>query len=164
MSFQGTINQGIGAIGAVAGVKKVVEGQQAGNELTEKNNELAEKTNELAKDQVAATEKQTEAINAQTETISKAQEQWNKINEPDYGQTMLNAEAEAKSIASLLNSQYPGYKLENVRNSYNNQAKSDIQKLEEAHQTALEKWKTAAMEYNYPNGKQMSRTLTGGND
>ena len=157
MSFQGTINQGIGAIGAVAGVKKVVEGQKAGNELTEK-------TNELAKDQVAATEKQTEAINAQTETISKAQEQWNKINEPDYGQTMLNAEAEAKSIASLLNSQYPGYKLENVRNSYNNQAKSDIQKLEEAHQVALEKWKTAAMEYNYPNGKQMDRTLTGGND
>ena len=150
MSFQGTINQGIGAIGAVAGVKKVIEGQQAGNEL--------------AKDQVAATEKQTEAINAQTETISKAQEQWNKINEPDYGQTMLNAEAEAKSISSLLNSQYPGYKLANVRNSYNDQAKSDVQKLEEAHQTALEKWKTAAMEYNYPNGKQMSRTLTGGND
>ena len=157
MSFQGTINQGIGTIGALAGVKKVVEGQQTGNEL-------AEKTNELAKDQVAATENQTEAINAQTETISKTQEQWNKINEPDYGQTMLNAEAEAKSIASLLNSQYPGYKLENVRNSYNNQAKSDVQKLEEAHQTALEKWKTAAMEYNYPNAKQMSRTLTGGND
>ena len=164
MSFQGTINQGIGAIGAVAGVKKVVEGQKAGNELTEKSNQLTEKTNELAKDQVAATEKQTEAINAQTETISKAQEQWNKINEPGYGQTMLNAEAEAKSIASLLNSQYPGYKLENVRNSYNNQAKSDIQKLEEAHQVALEKWKTAAKEYNYPNGEQMNRTLTGGND
>lgn len=155
MSFQGTINQGIGAIGAVAGVKKVVEGQQAGNEL--------------AKDQVAATEKQTEAINAQTETLSKAQEikpqeQWNKINEPDYGQTMLNAEAEAKSIASLLNSQYPGYKLASVRNSYNNEAKSTIQKLEEAHQTALEKWKESAIGYNYPKGKQMSRTLTGGED
>ena len=150
MSFQGTINQGIGAIGAVAGVKKVVEGQQAGNEL--------------AKDQVAATEKQTEAINAQTEKLDKVQEQWNKINEPDYGQTMLNAEAEAKSIASLLNSQYPGYKLANVRNSYNNEAKSTIQKLEEAHQTALEKWKEAAIVYNYPKGKQMSRTLTGGED
>ena len=154
MSFQGTINQGIGAIGAVAGVKKVVEGQQAGNEL--------------AKDQVVATEKQTEAINAQIETLSKTQitpqEQWNKINEPDYGQTMLNAEAEAKSIASLLNSQYPGYKLANVRNSYNNEAKSTIQKLEEAHQTALEKWKEAAMDYNYPKDKQMSRTLTGGED
>lgn len=162
MSFQGTINQGIGAIGAVAGVKKVVEGQQAGNEL-------AEKTNELAKDQVAATEKQTEAINAQTETLSKAQEikpeeQWNKINEPDYGQTMLNAEAEVKSIASLLNSQYPGYKLASVRNSYNNEAKSTIQKLEEAHQTALEKWKDAAVGYNYPKDKQLSRTLTGGED
>ena len=150
MSFQGTINQGIGTLGAIAGVKRVVEGQQAGNEL--------------AKDQVAATEKQTEAINAQTEKLDKVQEQWNKINEPDYGQTMLNAEAEAKSIASLLNSQYPGYKLANVRNSYNNQAKSDVQKLEEAHQTALDKWKTAAMEYNYPNGKQMSRTLTGDDD
>ena len=61
MSFQGTINQGIGTIGALAGVKKVVEGQQAGNEL--------------AKDQVAATEKQTEAINARTEKIDKVQEQ-----------------------------------------------------------------------------------------
>ena len=150
MSFQGTINQGIGTIGALAGVKKVVEGQQAGNEL--------------AKDQVAATEKQTEAINARTEKIDKVQEQWNKINEPDYGKTMLNAEAEAKSIASLLNSQYPGYKLANVRNSYNNQAKSDVQKLEEAHQTALDKWKSAAMDYNYPNGNQMNRTLSGGND
>ena len=157
MSFQGTINQGIGAIGAIAGVKKVAEGQQA-------SNELAEKTNELAKDQVAATEKQTEAINAQIQNTSKVQKQWDKINEPDYGQTMLNAEAEAKSIASLLNSQYPGYKLANVRNSYNNEAKSDIQKLEEAHQTALDKWKTAAKDYNYPNKEQMTRTLTGGND
>lgn len=157
MSFQGTINQAIGTIGAVAGVKRVVKGQQA-------QTEAAENQVEETKKQVEATEKQTEAINAQTETISKTQEQWDKINEPDYGQTMLNAEAEAKSIASLLNSQYPGYKLSNVRASYNNARKDEVQKLEEAHQLALDKWKQAAKDYNYPNGKQMNRTLTGGND
>lgn len=108
--------------------------------------------------------KQTKAIEDQTETMNKAQEKWDKINEPDYGQTMLNAEAEAKSIGSLLNSQYPGYKLANVRGSYNAQKKFDVEQLENAHQLALEKWKEAAMAYNYPNGKPMVTTLTGGND
>lgn len=61
---------------------------------------------------------------------------------------MLNAEAEAKSIGSLLNSQYPGYKLANVRSSYNDQQKFDVQKLEESHLLALEKWKEAAIAYN----------------
>lgn len=49
MSFQGTINQGIGAIGAVAGVKKVIEGQQKGNELAQESNTLAKEANLQAK-------------------------------------------------------------------------------------------------------------------
>lgn len=95
MSFQGTINQGIGAIGALAGVKKVVEGQQA-------SNELAEKTNELAKDQVAATEKQTEAINKQTDKVASI---YNQL--PSQGEQLVAAQASRKAIESLMNAQYP---------------------------------------------------------
>ena len=95
MSFQGTINQGIGTIGALAGVKKVIEGQQAGNEL-------AEKTNELAKDQVAATEKQTEAINKQTDKVTSI---YNQL--ASQGEQLVSAQASRKAIESLMNAQYP---------------------------------------------------------
>ena len=88
MSFQGTINQGIGAIGALAGIKKVVEGQQA--------------TNELAKDQVAATEKQTEAINKQTDKVASI---YNQL--PSQGEQLVAAQASRKAIESLMNAQYP---------------------------------------------------------
>ena len=61
MSFQGTINQGIGAIGAIAGVKKVVEGQQATNELAQKTNELAKAQQQhLANKEVASAQRQLE--------------------------------------------------------------------------------------------------------
>ena len=95
MSFQGTINQGIGAIGAMAGVKKVIEGQQETNKLTEK-------TNELAKDQVAATEKQTEAINKQTDKVASI---YNQL--PSQGEQLVAAQASRKAIESLMNAQYP---------------------------------------------------------
>ena len=88
MSFQGTINQGIGTIGALAGVKKVVEGQQKGNEL--------------AKDQVAATEKQTEAINKQTDKVASI---YNQL--PSQGEQLVAAQASRKAIESLMNAQYP---------------------------------------------------------
>ena len=88
MSFQGTINQGIGAIGALAGIKKVVEGQQV--------------TNELAKDQVAATEKQTEAINKQTDKVASI---YNQL--PSQGEQLVSAQASRKAIESLMNAQYP---------------------------------------------------------
>ena len=101
MSFQGTINQGIGTIGAMAGVKKVIEGQQAGNEL-------AEKTNELAKDQVAATEKQTEAINKQTDKVASI---YNQL--PSQGEQLVAAQASRKAIESLMNAQYPYRNLKN---------------------------------------------------
>ena len=88
MSFQGTINQGIGTIGALAGIKKVVEGQQS--------------SNELAKDQVAATEKQTEAINKQTDKVASI---YNQL--PSQGQQLVAAQASRKAIESLMNAQYP---------------------------------------------------------
>lgn len=69
MSFQGTINQGIGAIGAIAGVKKVVQGQQATNELTQKTNELAKAQQEyLANKEVASAERQLETAKYDLDT------------------------------------------------------------------------------------------------
>ena len=94
MSFQGTINQGIGTIGAMAGVKKVIEGQQAQTEATE--------------NQVAATEKQTEAINAQTDKVTSI---YNQL--PSQGEQLVAAQASRKAIESLMNAQYPYRNLKN---------------------------------------------------
>ena len=94
MSFQGTINQGIGTIGAMAGVKKVIEGQQS--------------SNELAKDQVAAIEKQTEAINKQTDKVASI---YNQL--PSQGEQLVAAQASRKAIESLMNAQYPYRNLKN---------------------------------------------------
>ena len=95
MSFQGTINQGIGTIGALAGVKKVVEGQQTQAELTENQVAATEK-------QVAATEKQTEAINKQTDKVASI---YNQL--PSQGEQLVAAQASRKAIESLKNAQYP---------------------------------------------------------
>ena len=67
MSFQGTINQGIGTIGAMAGVKKVIEGQQKGNELAQETNDKQDEANAIAKAnlQVKAIEAEKEEKNAQ---------------------------------------------------------------------------------------------------
>ena len=131
MSFQGTINQGIGTIGALAGVKKVVEGQQAGNELTEK-------TNELAKDQVSATEKQTEAINAQTEKLDKISNEYNRI--PTAAEELQNAQMATKALQSLLNSQYPYRNLKgwNPEKQLSGQRLNDYNTLTSALATAKE--------------------------
>ena len=131
MSFQGTINQGIGTIGALAGVKKVVEGQQAGNELTEK-------TNELAKDQVSATEKQTEAINAQTEKLDKVSNEYNRI--PTAAEELQNAQMATKALQSLLNSQYPYRNLKgwNPEKQLSGQRLNDYNTLTSALATAKE--------------------------
>ena len=94
MSFQGTINQGIGTIGALAGVKKVIEGQKTQAELTE--------------NQVAATEKQTQAINAQTDKIASI---YNQL--PSQGEQLVAAQASRKAIESLMNAQYPYRNLKN---------------------------------------------------
>lgn len=101
MSFQGTINQGIGAIGAMAGVKKVIQGQQAQKEATENQVAATEK-------QVAATEKQTEAINAQTDKVASI---YNQL--PSQGEQLVAAQASRKAIESLMNAQYPYRNLKN---------------------------------------------------
>ena len=62
MSFQGTINQGIGTIGALAGVKKVVEGQQVTNELAKAQQE------HLANKEVASAQRQLETAQYDLDT------------------------------------------------------------------------------------------------
>ena len=62
MSFQGTINQGIGTIGALAGVKKVVEGQQETNKLAQAQQQ------HLADKEVASAERQLETAKYDLET------------------------------------------------------------------------------------------------
>lgn len=90
MSFQGTINQGIGAIGAMAGVKKVIEGQQETNELAQKTNELAKAQQQhLANKEVTAAERQLETAQYDLDTnevqsMAKAKEEdkelWDKAS------------------------------------------------------------------------------------
>lgn len=60
MSFQSSVNQAIGTVGALAGMKKVVEGQQKGNELAQETNATAK-----ANLQVKALEAEKEEKNAQ---------------------------------------------------------------------------------------------------
>lgn len=67
------------------------------------------------------------------------EQQVKALNSPDYGRTMTNAEAEAKSIASLRNALYPGNKIKNIRNSYSDSQKAELQGLDESYQLALEK-------------------------
>ena len=90
MSFQGTINQGIGTIGALAGVKKVVEGQQATNELAQKTNELAKAQQEhLANKEVASAQRQLETAQYdldtnEVEAMAKAKQEdkkgWDEVS------------------------------------------------------------------------------------
>ena len=60
MSFQSGVNQAIGTLGALAGVKKVAEGQQKGNESAQEANDIAK-----ANLQVKAIEAEKEEKNAQ---------------------------------------------------------------------------------------------------
>ena len=82
MSFQSGVNQAIGTIGALAGVKKVIEGQQKGNDLAKAQQQ------HLANKEVAAAERQLETAKYdldtnEVEAISKAKEDketWDKAS------------------------------------------------------------------------------------
>lgn len=60
MSFQSSVNQAIGTVGALSGMKKVAEGQQKGNESAQEANDIAK-----ANLQVKAIEAEKEEKNAQ---------------------------------------------------------------------------------------------------
>lgn len=132
MAIQNSMNQLVGTLSTVSAIGKHLENQ----------------------------EKQAKATEDNTNQLSTLQKQVADLNSPDYGRTMTNAEAEAKSIASLMNALYPGNKMKNIRDSYSATQKADVEGLERSHQLALEKWKQAALEYNYPGGTQMNRTLS----
>lgn len=114
-AIQNSLNQAVGTVASVAAIGKHLSNQNETIVKQEEANKLAEKNNDLL-------EKQVEALNS-----------------PDYGRTMTNAEAEAKSIASLRNALYPGNKIKNIRNSYSDSQKAELQGLDESYQLALEK-------------------------
>lgn len=145
MGFQSTINQAIGTMGALAGVKKVVEGQQAQEAATKKQTE--------------SIEKQTEAINAQTDKVA---EQYNRI--PEAGEQLIAAQASRKALQSLMNAQYPYRNLKN----WSPEKQLNQARLDEYRQ--LESALNTAKQYELDKGKEMpqlSKNLTeeeGGNE
>lgn len=66
-TIQNSINQAVGTIGAVAGIRRVVKGQQEGNKLAEETNAKQDEANAIAKAnlQVKAIEAEKEEKNAQ---------------------------------------------------------------------------------------------------
>lgn len=82
MSFQSSINQAIGTVGAAAGIKRVVESQQKGNELAEAQQE------HLANKEVVAAQRQLETAQYdldtnEVESIAKAKQDkeiWDKAS------------------------------------------------------------------------------------
>ena len=86
MSFQGTINQGIGTIGALASVKKVVEGQQKNNELNEDSNAIA-KANLQAK----ALEAEQEEMNAKDALLQNDSDIYDReVSEKGYANAITD--------------------------------------------------------------------------
>lgn len=138
-TIQNSINQGLGTIaGGVLGIKHIQE-----------QNEQIKATQDVAE--------------ATKENTNVAQEQWEELNKPDYGRNLTNAQAERKALASLMNAQYPGSLLKNYNPETritNAQNRAEFYKLRESYSTAQKKEIQAGMDYNYPNKKQMTHTLT----
>ena len=86
MSFQGTINKGIGTIGTLAGIKKVVEGQQKSNELNEDSNAIA-KANLQAK----ALEAEQEEMNAKDALLQNDSDIYDReVSEKGYANAITD--------------------------------------------------------------------------
>ena len=86
MSFQGTINQGIGTIGTLAGVKKVAEGQQKSNELNEESNAIAK-----ANLQVKALEAEQEEMNAKDALLKNDSDIYDReVSEKGYANAITD--------------------------------------------------------------------------
>ena len=146
MGFQNSINQAIGTVGALAGIGKMVKGQQEQVKATNETNETLQTTNEK--------------LQGMSETANK---QWEELNKPDYGRSLTNAQAERKALASLMNAQFPGSLLKNYnpeQRIQNAQKLSEYNQLRESSDLAKEKELQAGIDYNYPGGKPMVRTLT----
>lgn len=89
MGFQSGVNQAIGTIGAMASVKKVVEGQQEGLAKQEESNKLAKESNEQLEQQ------KTLLAMDEADKINKEYLQ----NEEAYN----NSEKELNTIANSIN-------------------------------------------------------------
>ena len=100
MGFQSGVNQAIGTIGAMASVKKVIEGQQEGIAKQEESNQLAKENNEqLEAQKTLLAMDEADKINLEYLQNEEAMKDWDKqlntlgdsVNET--GKKMMNSKS-----------------------------------------------------------------------
>ncbi len=102
MGFQSGVNQAIGTVGAMASVKKVVEGQQEGIAKQEESNKIAQQNTEqleaqntlLAMDEA---DKINEEYAKNTEAIESGEKELNKL-----GEDITNTANKKKNVKSKI--------------------------------------------------------------
>ena len=102
-------------------------------------------------------------LKATKENTDLLQKQYQAFNDSAYGSKLLNAQAERKALASLMNAQYPGSLLKNYNPEeriQNAQRRADFYKLQESYAAAKEKELEAGIDYNYPAEEKLVHTLT----
>ena len=102
MSFQSGVNQAIGTVGALAGVKKVVEGQQEANKLAEESNTLVKESNlqskvlEAQQDEMNANDALLKSDSAIIDREVSEKGYANAIKDPDKALDARYGEAKAQ--------------------------------------------------------------------
>ena len=133
MSFQGTINQGIGTIGTLAGVKKVAEGQQKSNELNEESNAIA-KANLQAK----ALEAEQEEMNAKGALLQNDSDIYDKeVSEKGYANAITDPD-------KALDSRY-------------NEAKAKLDKASEDYNRRMAEYELFHTQKSKPSSKRLDK-------
>ena len=133
MSFQRTINQGIGTIGTLAGVKKVAEGQQKSNELNEESNAIA-KANLEAK----ALEAEQEEMNAKGALLQNDSDIYDKeVSEKGYANAITDPD-------KALDSRY-------------NEAKAKLDKASEDYSRRMAEYELFHTQKSKPSSKRLDK-------
>lgn len=125
MGFQSGVNQAIGTIGAMASVKKVVEGQQEGLAKQEESNKLAKESNEqleqqntlLAIDEADKINKEyLQNIDAYNNSEKELEKLGNDITETANKQKRLKANSKSRDkYQKALNEMYD--RMESISNT-----------------------------------------------
>ena len=133
MSFQGTINQGIGTIGTLAGIKKVVEGQKKSNELNEDSNAIA-KANLQAK----ALEAEQEEMNAKGDLLQNDSDIYDReVSEKGYANAITDPD-------EALDSRY-------------NEAKAKLDKASEDYNRRMAEYELFHTQKSKPSSKRLDK-------
>ena len=133
MSFQSGVNQAIGTIGALAGVKKVVQGQQKGNELNEESNAIA-KANLQAK----ALEAEQEEMNAKGALLQNDSDIYDReVSEKGYANAITDPD-------KALDSRY-------------NEAKAEWDKASEDYNRRMAEYELFHTQKSKPSSKRLDK-------